>query len=85
MGVWKKGDYLELMEEAEAIWKRLCQQSNDETEGITERKKRKKWRKEMFTRQQDYCNPNKKEDCFQLTKRLQRNKKKKKKWELGLH
>ena len=39
---WRKGDCLELMEEAEAIQKRLCQRPKVETEGMIARKFRKK-------------------------------------------
>ena len=42
MEAWQKGDYLELMEEAEAIQKRLRQQPKVETEGMIARKFRKK-------------------------------------------
>ena len=42
MEAWQKGDYLELMEEAEAIQKRLHQQPWVETEGMIARKFRKK-------------------------------------------
>ena len=38
MEAWQKGEYLELMEEAEAIQKRLRQQPRIETEGIIARK-----------------------------------------------
>ena len=37
MEAWQKGEYLELMEEAEAIQKRLCQQPVVETEGMIAR------------------------------------------------
>ena len=42
MEAWQKGEYLELMEEAEPIQKRLCQQPTVETEGMIVRKFRKK-------------------------------------------
>ena len=42
MEAWQKGDYLELMEEAEAIQKTLHQQPMVETEGMIARKFRKK-------------------------------------------
>ena len=38
MEAWQKGEYLELMEEAEAIPKRLHQQPRIETEGMIARK-----------------------------------------------
>ena len=38
MEAWQKGEYLELMEEAEAIQKRLRQQPRVETEGMIARK-----------------------------------------------
>ena len=38
MEAWQKGEYLELMEEAEAIQKRLRQQPMVETEGMIARK-----------------------------------------------
>ena len=72
MEAWQKGEYLELMEEAEAIQKRLCQQPMVETEGMIARKFRKKWKKERCIRQQGYYNPNK-VDYFRLTKRPQIN------------
>ena len=73
MEAWQKGEFLELMEEAEPIQKRLCQQPMVETERMTARKfRKKKCKKEMCIRQQDYYNPNK-EDYFRLTKRPQKN------------
>ena len=53
MEAWQKGEYLELMEEAEVIQKRLRQQPMVETEGMIARKfRKKKWKKEMCIRQQ---------------------------------
>ena len=72
MEVRQKGDYLELMEEAEAIHNRLCQQPKVETEGMVARKVEKKCKKDMFIRQQGYYNHNK-EDYFRLIKRPQKN------------
>ena len=48
MEAWQKGDYIELVKEAETFKKRLCQQPRVETEGMIARKFRKKWKKEMF-------------------------------------
>ena len=72
MEAWQKGEYLELMEEAEAIQKRLRRQPLVETEGMIAKKFRKKWKKEMCIRQQGYYNP-KKVDYFRLAKRPQKN------------
>ena len=72
MEAWQKGEYLELMEEAEAIQKRLRQQPRVETEGMMARKFRTRMEKEMCIRQQGYYNPNR-VDYFRLTKRPQKN------------
>ena len=72
MEAWQKGDYLELMEEAEAIQKRLRQHPKVETEGMIARIFRKKWKKEIFIRQLGHYDPNK-EDYIRLTKRPQKN------------
>ena len=73
MEAWQKREYLQLMEEAEAIQKRLRQQPKVETEGTIAKKFWKKnWKKEMSMWQQGYNNPNK-DDYFRLTRRSQKN------------
>ena len=72
MEAWQKGEYLELMEEAEAIQKRLRQQPRVETEGRLQESSEQEWKKEMCIRPEGYYNPNK-VDYFRLTKRPQKN------------
>ena len=73
MEAWQKGEYLELMEEAEAIRKRLTPTAKGWNRGNNCKKiQKQEWKKEMCIRQEGYYHPNK-VDYFRLTKRPQKN------------
>ena len=76
MEAWHKGDYLELMEEAEPIQKRLRQQTEVETEGMIARKLRKNGRRKCSSGSKVIITPIKM-DYFRLTKRPQKKTKRK--------
>ena len=72
METWQKGEYLELMEEAEAIQKQLRQQPRVETEGMIARKFRTRMEEGNVHQAARLLQPNR-VDYFRLTKRPQKN------------